>query len=313
MSPQPEQFGTLTATPILEGFGAEVTGVDFSVVPIPDDVLQSMIAIQDKFGVTVYRNTGLDDTRYVAFSKQLGELEICPKFNGPTQLPRFDDEHLFDAGNMDRDGTIVKKDSRRWHYNKGNALWHTDSSFNQFRSKYSILLAHLVPKEGGNTDFADVRKAYNDLPESKKAECRGLVVEHDLWHSRRLAAPEEFSKATHFEMSAKPPAFHTLVQKAPDGRDTIFIAAHAKCIVGWPADKGLALITELIDHCTQPQYTMSVKWHRPGDLVWWDNRASMHRATPFSDQMERRDMRRTTVFDDGPYKDGVAIGSMPAA
>jgi len=286
-------------------FGAEIEGVDFSK-PVPEEQIKDIVAAQDSYGVTVYRNTGLDDLRHVTFSRQLGTLEKVPKFHGPSVPDRFEYPELFDAGNTNRDGSIIQKDTRRWWYNKGNALWHTDSSFNQYRSKYSLLLAHAIPREGGDTNYADVRAAFRDLPEEKKAQLRNLIVKHDLWHSRRLAAPEEYKNVTEHEMAAKPPAYHKLVQIAPDGGETLFIAAHAAEIVGMPKDNGLRLITELIEHCTQPKYVLSVKWKQPGDLVFWDNRQTMHRATEFHDQMERRDMRRTTVFDDGPDRLGVS-------
>ncbi|OCB86047.1 alpha-ketoglutarate-dependent 2,4-dichlorophenoxyacetate dioxygenase [Sanghuangporus baumii] len=323
---EPIKIGTLTCKPLHPTFGAEIEGIDFSK-PVPDWQIKEVIEAQNRFGVTVYRNTGLTDETHIAFSRQLGELEKVPKFNGPNVPDRFGHPELFDAGNTNLDGTIVQKNSRRWWYNKGNALWHTDSSFNQYRSKYSLLLSHRIPKEGGNTDFADVRRAYRDLPEERKAKLRGLVVKHDLWHSRQLAAPEEFKNITETEKAAKRPAYHKLIQIAPDGEETLYIAAHAAEVVDMPKEEGPKLIWELIDHCTQPKYTLSVKWHQPGDLVFWgknnpkriqvktsihvgfllfsDNRCTMHRATPFSDQMEVRDMRRTTVFDDGPEKNGV--------
>ncbi|KLO16565.1 alpha-ketoglutarate-dependent 2,4-dichlorophenoxyacetate dioxygenase [Schizopora paradoxa] len=298
------RIGSLTCKPLHPTFGAEVEGVDFSK-PIPPDVIEDVIAAEDRFGVTVYRNTGLDDLGHVQFSRQLGDLEKVPKFRGPNVPDRFQYPELFDAGNTDLDGKIIQKNSRRWWYNKGNALWHTDSSFNQHRSKYSLLLSHIIPKEGGDTGYADVRQAFRDLPEERKAQLRPLVVKHDLWHSRKLAAPNEYKSVTEHEAAAKPPAYHKLVQIAPDGGETLYIAAHAAEIVGMPKEEGLKLITELIEHCTQPRYTMFVKWKQPGDLVFWDNRQTMHRATPFSDQMEVRDMRRTTVFDDGLEKNGV--------
>jgi len=298
------KIGSLTCKRLHPTLGAEISGVDFSK-PISEDVLKDIIAAEDLFGVTVYRNTGLDDLRHIQFSRQLGDLERVPKFSGPNVPDRFGYPELFDAGNTTLDGKIIKEGSRRWFYNKGNALWHTDSSFNQHRSKYSLLLAHQVPKEGGDTGFADVRHAYRDLPEERKQQLRGLVVKHDLWHSRKLAAPEEYKSTTEFERAAKPPAYHKLVLPAPDGGETLYIAAHAAEIVGMSPEDGLKLITELIDHCTQPKYTITVKWHQPGDLVFWDNRQTMHRATPFHDQMEVRDMRRTTVFDDGPDRNGV--------
>ncbi|GAA6036182.1 hypothetical protein JCM8097_006820 [Rhodosporidiobolus ruineniae] len=319
-----ETFGSFTVRPVLDGFGAEVEGVPFDQVPLSDDDIKTLTAISDKYAVLIFRNTGLDDDRHVAFSKQLGELEFCPKanphfppppFNGPDQPDRFSSPHLFDAGNTNLDGTIVKKGTRRWAYNKGNAMWHTDSIFNQHRSKYSLLLAHAVPSDGGDTGFADTRRAFNDLPEAKKEELRQYTIEHDLWHSRKLAAPEEFATQTAHELAAKQPAYHKLVQTGPDGRETLVIAAHSKLVVGWDLEKSQKLIWELIDHCTQPQYVFKAKWYQPGDMIWWDNRASMHTATPFSDQMEVRDMRRTTVFDDGPDAYGVPapLGDMPAA
>jgi len=298
------KIGSLTCKPLHPTFGAEIEDVDFSK-PIPVEVIKDIVAAEDRFGVTVYRDTGLDDLAHVQFSRQLGELEKVPKFRGPNVPDRFQYPELFDAGNTDIYGKIVQKNSRRWWFTKGAALWHTDSSFNQHRSKYSLLLAHAIPKEGGDTGYADVRRAFRDLPEEKKAQLRPLVVKHDLWHSRKLAAPNEYKSATEHEGAAKPPGYHKLVQIAPDGGETLYIAAHAAEIVGLPKEEGLKLITELIEHCTQPKYVLFVKWKQTGDLVFWDNRQTMHRATPFSDQMEVRDMRRTTVFDDGPDKNGV--------
>jgi len=298
------QIGSLNCKNLHPTFGAEVSGIDFSK-PLSPTQVQDVASAIDRYGVIIFRDTGLDDKRHVDFSRNFGDLEKVPKFRGPNVPDRFDYPELFDAGNTDLEGRIVQKDSRRWWYNKGNSLWHVDSSFNQHRSKYSILLSHSIPTHGGNTDFADSRHAYRDLPEEVKNELKDLVAEHDLWHSRRLAAPEVYKTATEHERAAKQPAYHKLVQKAPDGGDTFYIATHASRIIGKPDAEGLDLINKMIDHCIQPQYLLTVQWKQPGDMVMWDNRQVMHRATPFSDQMEVRDMRRTTVFDDGPEKMGV--------
>ncbi|BGP35078.1 hypothetical protein JCM10296v2_006908 [Rhodotorula toruloides] len=292
MSTEVEHYKGFTVKPILPGFGAEAAGVPFDQVPLPQETIDARIELSNKHAVLIFRDTGLDDARHVKFSQQLGELE----FGGPDQPDRFSSRYLFDAGNMNLDGTIVKEGTRRWQYNEGNAVPHTDSSFNQHRSKYSLLLAHLVPAVGGNTDFFNVRQAYADLPEEKKEMLRELVIEHDLWHSRKIAAPEESQTVTAHEMAAKQPAYHKFVHTAPNGNETLFIAAHAKRVVGpqvWDLEKS-------------QRYMFSAKWNGPGDMVWWDNRTSMHRAAPFSDQTEKRDMRRTTVFDDGPH----ALGAM---
>ncbi|CAK7199527.1 hypothetical protein SEUCBS139899_002207 [Sporothrix eucalyptigena] len=212
------------------------------------------------------------------------------------------------CGIINLDGTIVQPNSRRWHHSRGNALWHTnqDSSFHQPRAKYSLLLSHGSPARGGSwTHFADTRRAYADLPEERKAALENLVIEHDLWHSRRLGSPETFREPLPHERARVPPAYHKLVQAAPDGRKTLYLAAHAKQVVGWNFEKSQKLIWELIDWCTQPQYVFSMEWLAGGDLVWWDNRQSMHRANPYTESMTARDVRRSTVNDDGPLACGV--------
>jgi alpha-ketoglutarate-dependent 2,4-dichlorophenoxyacetate dioxygenase len=152
------------------------------------------------------------------------------------------------------DGTLVQPDQRRWQHSLGNALWHTDSSYHQRRSKYSLLLSHGHPVKGGSwTHFADTRRAYAELPPAKKDELEALVIEHDLWHSRKLASPETYANPTPKELALKPPAFHRLVQTAPDGRKTLYLAAHAKMVQGMGLEESQELIWELIEHCTQPQ------------------------------------------------------------
>jgi alpha-ketoglutarate-dependent 2,4-dichlorophenoxyacetate dioxygenase len=283
---------TLTVKELGKGFVAEVHGVDFSRRVAPE-VIAEITAILDRYGVAVFRRTGLDDQGHVDFSRQFGELELAPKLFG-AQRARFSHPELFDAGNVDRDGQILV-DERRRLYNKGNALWHTDSSFNPHRAAYSLLLAHRVPPIGGDTEFASMRAAYAALPESTKSAIEGLVAEHWLWHSRLLAG---YPTPTAEEKAAKPPSQHRLVQFHPGaGAKTLYLAAHASHIVGWPEEKGRRLIGELMDFATQPQFTCAVRWYEPGDMVIWDNRSTMHRATAFEDTIYPRDMRRTTVYD----------------
>jgi hypothetical protein len=163
-----------------------------------------------------------------------------------------------------------------------------------------LLLAHVLPPNGaGDTHFADTRTAYKNLPQSKKDQLEGLKLAHSLWHSRSLAAPG-YMAAEH-EAKNKPGAVHDLIQTNPDGTKTMYVAAHASHVVGMDKEEGFKLIWELIDHATQPEYVLEVAWESPGDLVIWDNRAVMHRATEFEGQTEfPRDMRRTTVHDGSP-------------
>ena len=283
---------SLRCVPAAPSFVAEVSGADFSR-PIDTTTLREIVAAMDRYAVCVFRATALQDAAHIAFSRLLGRLELAPSLFGKG-VKRFAHPELFDAGNLDAAGRILT-DERRRLYNKGNALWHTDSSFNPQRASYSLLLAHEVPPEGGDTQFADMRAAYDALPPATQASIENLVAEHWLWHSRMLAGYPEPSEE---QRRAKPPSHHKLVQVHPgSGRKTLYLAAHASGIVGWPAEKGLELINELIEFATQPRFTAAVSWQQRGDLVIWDNRCTMHRATAFADTVYRRDMRRTTVFD----------------
>jgi alpha-ketoglutarate-dependent 2,4-dichlorophenoxyacetate dioxygenase len=282
----------LTIRPLHPTFVAEIAGVDF-VRPLEQHTVSEIVAAMDAYSVCVFRRTGLTDSSHVAFSRQLGVLEHAPSL-GAKRIPRFDHPELFDAGNLDAQGSLIQ-DGRRRLYNLGNALWHTDSSFNEHRAAYSLLLAHEIPPAGGDTEFADMYAAYESLPAALQSDIEDLVAEHWLWHSRMLAG---YPEPTQAEREAKPPARHKLVQIHPGSRrKSLYIAAHASHIVGRPADEGLALITKLIELATRPQFVYRLKWQDPGDLVIWDNRCTMHRATPFEDTVHRRDMRRTTVYD----------------
>ncbi|KAM3086989.1 hypothetical protein ACMFMG_001100 [Clarireedia jacksonii] len=303
--------GALTITPVLNedsssSFGAEVAGVDWSG-SVPQEVIRQLIELSNKYAVLVFRRTGLDNERHIAFSKQLGEkLEVNPFFYG-RENDRVGEPFLWDVGNIELDGSLVKPNSRRWHHSLGNALWHTDSSYHQQRSKYSILLSHGSPVRGGSwTHFADTRRAYEGLPQATKDDLEDMIVEHDLWHSRKIGSPQVYGNPLPHERALKPPAYHKLVQVAPDGRKTLYLAAHAKNILGKSFDESQKLIWELINHCTQPKYVFSMEWLSRGDMVWWDNRQSMHRANPYTEQMTARDVRRSTIVDDGPLAFGVS-------
>jgi alpha-ketoglutarate-dependent 2,4-dichlorophenoxyacetate dioxygenase len=283
----------LSCVPAGPSFLAEVTGADFSR-PVDGETLRQIVAAMDRYAVCVFRATGLADETHIAFSRLLGRLELAPSLFGKGRK-RFAHPELFDAGNLDVAGNILS-DERRRLYNKGNALWHTDSSFNAHRSAYSLLLAHELPPKGGDTQFADMRAAYDALPATMQERLEDLVAEHWLWHSRMLAG---YPEPTEEERNAKPPARHKLVQVHPGSRrKTLYLASHVSGIVGWPAEEARPLIAELIEFATQPRFARALEWHQPGDLVIWDNRCTMHRATPFADTLYRRDMRRTTVFEE---------------
>lgn len=282
---------TLSVKPILPRFGAEVSGVDITR-PLDRETQREIVETMDRWGVCVYRNTGLDDESHIAFSRVFGHLELCPTMLG--RRGRHAHRELFDASNLDADGDILTNPDVLLH-KKGDRLWHTDSSFMEMRTSYSLLLAHEVPPEAGETFFADTRSAYDDLPQATKDRIEGLELEHSLWHSRQQAG----FPLTDEEVDSRPKARQPLVMpQKSTGRKALYVAAHARDVVGMPQEEGRKLIAELIAWATQPQYVFGVKY-APGDLVIWDNLASMHRGGEF-DPAHRRDMRRTTVREGSP-------------
>jgi len=277
----------LTVKPILPRFGAECSGLDLTR-PLSEDEVRQVTEAMDTWGVCIYRNTGMNDDQHVAFSRNFGYLERVPRREGVRfRLPH---RELFDASNLNVEGEITQ-DEAAIQYRKGDRLWHTDSAFMEKRTSYSLLLAHEVPPEGGETWFADTRSAYEDLPQEMKDFLEGKVGINTLWWSRKMAGadiPDE-------EIDQRPKARHPLVHvHAGSGRKALFIAAHTMDIEGMPREEGRALIRQLIEHATQPQYVFSVKWH-VGDLVIWDNLCTMHRGGDFDYAKYKRDMRRTTV------------------
>ena len=277
----------LTVEPILPRFGAECSGLDLTR-PLTADEVKQVTGAMDTWGICVYRNTGMNDDQHVEFSRNFGYLERVPRREGVRfRLPH---RELFDASNLNIDGEITQ-DQSAIQYRKGDRLWHTDSAFMEKRTSYSLLLAHSVPPEGGETWFADTRGAYDDLSQSMKDRLEGLVAEHSYWWSR-MKAGYPFTEA---DIDARPSARHPLVHvHAGSGRKALYIGAHARDIVGLPRDEGRALLKELIAFATQPQYVFEV-FYRPGDMVIWDNLCSMHRGGDFDDLAHRRDMRRTTI------------------
>ena len=248
----------------------------------------------DEHAVCVIRNDApVSDAAHVAFSGKLGPLLPMKMLTmlGKSKS-RFAHPEIIDIGNIDADGKLLAEDDRRRAYNRGNLLWHTDASYDQARGMYSLLSCHSVPPGGADTEFADMRAAYEALSPSMKEKLEDLVAEHSIWYSRSLAGMIDVTAA---EKATRPPARHRLVQRHA-GRGLLYLASHASHIVGWPLDQGRALIRELIEFATQPRFVYRHQW-RVGDLVVWDNRQTMHRGTPFDDTKYPRDMRRTTVIE----------------
>lgn len=274
---------------ITPGFGARITGLDLSG-PLAPEMEADIVETVARYGVGVFPAAGLDDAGHVWFSRMFGNLWTIP--GHATAPARFAYPHLFDAGNLTREGTISPDETARAR-RAGDRLWHTDSSFTKDRTSYSLLMAHEVPSQGGETFFADMRGAYEALPKHMQDRVEGLSAVHSWWHSRQQAG---FPVSDEEVEARQPQAVHPLVHVHPiSGRKSLYIAAHAMGIVGMEKADGQALLAQLMAHGTQDRFTFAHHW-QPGDIVIWDNFSTMHRGGAYDDVNERRDMRRTTVM-----------------
>jgi len=278
----------IVVKPFMERFGAEVSGVDISR-PLDAATAKEIVDIQNTWGVTVWRNTGLDDDSHVEFTRIFGDVIHAPPHKGP---PRFSRPELFDASNIDREGNIIDDEMRRIT-NRGNRLWHIDSSFMTVRAAQSLLLCHEAAPHSAPTWFADTRSAYEDLPQKMKDRIDGLQARHCYFWSRRKAG----YRYTEEDIDAFQHATHPLVNlHHGSGRKGLYVGAHARDIVGMERDEGRDLLDELTAWVTQPQYIFAAEY-QTGDMTIWDNLCCLHRAGDFDETLYRRDMRRTTVRD----------------
>jgi alpha-ketoglutarate-dependent 2,4-dichlorophenoxyacetate dioxygenase len=276
-------------------FAAEVSGIDIGKPLTPAEVA-AIHGGMDKYAVLVFRDQPVDDEQQLAFTRSLGEIEhaIGTGLRAPHEyrLPTT----FADVSNLDKDNKPFARDDRRRLFGLGNRLWHSDSSFKAIPAKYSLLHARSVTSKGGNTEFADMRAAYDALDAEIKAEVEDLVCEHSQMYSRQLLG---FADFTEEERTRLTPVRQRLVRTHPvTGRRSLYLSSHAGTILGWPVPEARAFLRDLVEAATQREYVYAHKW-RVGDLVMWDNRQTMHRARPFPAH-EPRDMRRTTLVGDGP-------------
>ena len=283
---------TVTFRPLHPSFVAEVSPVDLRTVH-DRPTLDAIRAGMDEHAILVFRDQPFTDEEQIAFAQRLDGHLHTRTGSAALGKNRLGDEAVADISNLADDGTIMKRDDRRRAYVLGNRLWHTDASFVDPAGRYSMLSAKVVPSVAADTEFADMRTAYDTLPPAMQAQLEGLNVHHSVTHSRWQLG-FEFSEAEHARL---PGAIHPLVRTLPrSGRRSLYLAAHASRIVDWPVPEGRLLLHELMEHATQRERVYRHHW-RVGDLVIWDNRATMHRACPFDDQAHRRELRRVTTLD----------------
>ncbi len=273
-------------------FVAEVSPVDLRQVH-DRETLDRIRAGMDDYAVLVFRDQPITDDEQLAFAQRLdGQLHAKTGISA-LRKSRLGNEALGDISNVDENGEIMRSDDRRRMYGLGNRLWHTDASFQDPAGRYSMLSARIVPPVGADTQYADMRSAYDALPAETKAQLEGLRVHHSIAYSRQTLG-FEFSQD---EQETLKGAVHPLVRTIPrSGRRSLYVASHASRIIDWPVPEGRLLLRDLMEHATQPEFVYRHSW-RAGDLVIWDNRATMHRAQPFDDTKYRRELRRVTTLD----------------
>jgi alpha-ketoglutarate-dependent 2,4-dichlorophenoxyacetate dioxygenase len=277
-------------------FAGEVSGVDLTK-PLSREEVAAIEAGMDKYAVLVFHDQPVTDDQQIAFSNNFGTIEAAVGSNITKPEERRLRIEFADVSNLTKGNELYDRDDRRRMFNLGNRLWHSDSSFRATPAKYSLLSARAIPATGGDTEFADMRAAYDALDAETKAEIEDLVCEHSLMYSRGLLGFAEFMPE---EKATFKPVRQRLVRTHPvTGRKSLFLASHAGTIVGWPMPEARAFLRDLTEHATQRQFVYAHKW-RLYDLVMWDNRQTMHRARAFRDTQEPRDMRRTTIRGDGP-------------
>jgi alpha-ketoglutarate-dependent 2,4-dichlorophenoxyacetate dioxygenase len=285
----------VTIRPLHPLFAGEVSGVDISK-PLSVEEVAAIEAGMDKYAVLVFHGQDITDAQQMAFSQNFGPLEDARGGNVTKPEDKRLGSGMNDVSNLGKDGKPLPRDSRQRLFNLGNSLWHSDSSFRATPAKYSLLSARIVNKKGGNTEFADMRAAYDALDDETKAEIEPLVCEHSLMYSRGSLG---FTDYTEEEQRAFKPVRQRLVRTHPvTGRKSLYLSSHAGAIVGQPMPEARLLLRDLTEHATQPKFVYVHKWTLH-DLIIWDNRQTMHRVRRY-DETQPRDMRRTTVAGDAP-------------
>jgi alpha-ketoglutarate-dependent 2,4-dichlorophenoxyacetate dioxygenase len=296
--------------PLHPVFGGEVSGVDLRE-PLPPATIAAIHTGMNRFGILVFHDQLMSPEQQRAMTEQLGTLELgfarVAHNRGqaaPVATPRTGYAEVADMSNVGADGKPVERSDRKIVGNMANQLWHSDSSFQQPAAKYSLLLAVRLPSWGGETEYCDLRAAYDALDSRMKADIQELRAEHYALHSRIMLSDDDYSEASR---SVFPPVMWPIVRTHPgSGRKLLFIGAHTRRVEGMTVAEGRILLMDLLEHATQPRFVYRHVW-QPGDLVIWGNRATLHRGRRW-DMNEPRELRRTTTTD----SDAAAAASQAA-
>lgn len=281
----------ITFKPLHPTFVAESSPIDLTQA-YDQDTLAAIRAGMDRYAILVFHDQPFSDAEQMAFAQRLDGVLHRNTGSAVIRKSRLSDEALSDISNLDENGEIMDSNDRRRMYQLGNRLWHTDASFQDPPGRYSMLHAREVPPVPADTEFADMRSAYDALDDAMKAQIEDLRAHHSIAHSRQTLG-FEFSQEEQDRLKG---AVHPVARRLPYGRRSLYIASHASRIIDWPLPEGRLLLLDLRDHATQPQFRYTHKWQL-SDLVVWDNRATMHRGLPYDDTKYRRELRRVTTLD----------------
>jgi alpha-ketoglutarate-dependent 2,4-dichlorophenoxyacetate dioxygenase len=284
----------LNFTPLHPSFVAEVSEVDLRAAS-PATLAQVRQGM-NQYGVLVFRKQPFTDEEQLAFAQRFDGVLHAKTSSSVLEKNRLGNEALSDISNVGRDGEVLAATDRRRMSGLANRLWHTDASFVDPAGRYSMLSARVVPPVHADTQFADMRTAYEELADETRTLIEHLRVHHSIAYSREVLG-FEFAAGEKEQLKG---AIHPLVRTIPGvARRSLYLASHAQHIVDWPVPEGRLLLRDLMEHATQPRFVYNHRW-LAGDLVIWDNRTTMHRATSFDDKKYRRELRRTTTLDIEP-------------
>lgn len=293
-------FSVRPCDPARPDFAGEVSGIDLTN-GVSRETAAAIEKAMDHYAVLVFHDQRFDDDSQYAYSQNFGPMENAANDLAMPKERRLS-VNINDISNLGADGKVLARDDRRRLASLGNQLWHSDSSFKATPSKYSLLSARVIPGKGGNTEFADMRAAWDALDPAIQAECRDLVCDHSRLYSRAVLGFADFSEE---DLKHQTPVPQRLVRRhAGSGRLSLYLSSHAGAIHGWPVPEARAYLRDLTEHATQRKFVHAHEW-RQYDLVMWDNRCTMHRARRY-DHTQVRDLHRTTVGDSAPTLQQVA-------
>ena len=283
----------LQVTPFTPSFGAQVDGVDLTQ-PVSDDDFERIEQALATYSLLSFRRQFVDDEQQLRFSGRFGRIHSSIM---DASRKRLKDQRFGDVSNLDIDGNLLTADSDRRKFGDANQLWHTDLSFMAAPARVTVLSARQLPPEPPNTEYADMRAAWDALPETMKRRVEGLQVQHSIFASRERAG---FTGFTDSERRAAPPVVQPLVRvHKRSGRQSLYLSSHASHIIGMAEDEGRALLAELTEFATQPPFVFAYQW-QPNDLICWDDSCTMHRARPFDSIRHVRELRWNAVVEPAP-------------